>query len=382
MAMGSAVRRVASALAVAALIVVPGAGLAHAASIADLEYSVSLPVPVYPGMASTNGSRYFVTSSDGPGATFSIPTKAPGPAVKMAGLPLATVEGMSPDGKRAYLVDWIYGRIGVLDLAKGKVTGTMSMPGKAMSGFAVGPRGSRIFVGSPSTGQILSLDSRTLAVKGRIPACKDKRAGITPVAGGDELLITCRLRGAMFVDAKSGRRLGSLPKVGGGAPAALSPDGTRAYVVGFHTFSAIDLASRSLIGQVSLVQQGDGGSEGIDGAQTPYLSPDGGRAFATVINNTVKAIDTTSLEVTALELGGKRRWTVDYQSAAVGGRLYVPSVAGVAAIDMNSATFVPGDLLPLGVPAAAGSRLVLLPTSGTGESSGYQARILKPAVAD
>jgi YVTN family beta-propeller protein len=159
----------------------------------------------------------------------------------------------------------------------------------------VAPSGNEVWVARSVGGGIAVIDATSHAVTRVVDAGGPKPSGLAFTPDGSRLVVTLLGQtvdepGAVaVVDCLTGEAGPPLPVGGQPERIALSPDGTRAYVVSMHGRSVwvIDVDVRAVVAEIPL-------------GELPFnvlASPDGARVYVGVLRaNQVVVIDTASLE--------------------------------------------------------------------------------------
>ncbi len=230
--------------------------------------------------ASPDGRLLYIALSGSPIA---------GPGVSEATLPPAD---KSADG------------IGVFDVATGQVARVL----KGVSDpeqVAVSPDGSRLYVASEDGAALVTLDTQSGAVVGKLPA-GDEPEGVA-VAPGGRVLVTSEGDGVVsLVDATAQSLIARIPV--GLRPRGLvvTQDGTAAFVSeeAGGSVAKLDLVKHAVAGRL----------QSPDASDRPMglaLSPDGKTLFVTTgRGGHVEAVDTTDLHLIASATIGPRPWGV------------------------------------------------------------------------
>ena len=231
------------------------------------------------------------------GAALSFTISANAPAQEYLS-PLALCAGK--DGGVLYVAESTGKQVAVLDLGKGVVTGTISVP-EPPSGLALSPDGSRLYItGASPGGNVHIVDLRALAVS------RSVRVGHTPMApvahpDGKTLFVCNRFNNDVSaVDLAEGKEIGRIPVIREPVAAVLTPDGARLFVANLlpagpadgdfiaAAISVIDTAARQAVAVISL-PNGSSSARGI------CISPDGAYVYVTHILGRYQ-MPTTQLE--------------------------------------------------------------------------------------
>jgi YVTN family beta-propeller protein len=112
----------------------------------------------------------------------------------------------------------------------------------------------KLYVGGDALGQVLRIDTETLAVEDRYVASPDLVTAALNPSGTELYVADIRFGSIAILDAGSFEVLGRIPVGRGPVAAIVSPDGQRLYVANGDSqdITAIDLASRSVIETIYL----------------------------------------------------------------------------------------------------------------------------------
>jgi YVTN family beta-propeller protein len=159
---------------------------------------------------------------------------------------------VSPDGKRAYVVDVLGASIALLDLTTGRVSANASLPAEPYT-CLVSPDGSTVYVSVWGGGKVLSLDAATLATKGAVPVGEHPNAMVLS-KDAKRLFVACANTNSVWVVDLATRKgveqiaIALYPEAPpGSTPNALglSPDGRRLLVANAdnNTVAVVDVGA-------------------------------------------------------------------------------------------------------------------------------------------
>lgn len=289
-----------------------------------------------------------------------------------------TIPVVTPDGTRVYVTNNSHDTVSVIDTLTNTVVDTIIV-GQSPWGIAITPDGTRAYVANRS-GTISVIDTSTNTV---IATITDSAGplGIVLTPDGARAYVSNALGSVSVVDTSTNTIVTDIPVTdfpvpGFGFPAfnlvaiAITPDGTRAYVVSNSTAKTyvISTVSNTVIATIRT----DPGSP-----LSIAISPDGTRAYtATVatagnIGAHVAVIDTaTNTIIARIAAGGAPPFvgvTPD------GTRLYVDALMAVTIIDTSTNTIVTQIPLGLSMGGVAFGTLPQVPRSKDDcKDGGYQ----------
>jgi YVTN family beta-propeller protein len=226
-----------------------------------------------------DGSTAYVTGAFDELVGIDVATATEARSVSMSGNPWAVA--ISPDGKHAYTANRFEDSVSVLDLTSLTEVATIPVSGSP-DGIAISPDGTRAYVSAQSEGKVLVINLATDAVVNSITVGGAPR-GIAVTPDGKQLVVVDRIgHKVVLVDTATETVTATIPTgVSSGEEdwVAITPDGTRAYVIGRIEFPAspeawvtpIDLAAGTAGGPVTF--QGRAGDVAI--------LPAGNRAYIT-----------------------------------------------------------------------------------------------------
>ena len=345
-------RRLAQVTAVTVALITLPSGPARAADpgpIATASSTVSIPGNNAQTALATgsDGSTGFVTARSGRGGTLAVIDLAGATVARSGPIPIAPQSlTLSTDGR--LIVSGSGGGPVAIAPASGAVLARAKGIDTA-SPVAIGPLGKRIFTVDQMKGRAVALDARTLKTVRQTAICPSDFAGVGPGADDDgptdtrvsitpdgrTLLVACLQNGLQFLDAKSVKRLGALPKAYGEGPVILTADGRRGYLIAGTRVASVDPVKRALIAAKDVYQPGDGRRDGVSEPPAGVLSADGRTLFIVWRSNGVlKAVDTGTLDATSVQVGGKAQWNANALALSPdGARVYVISDRDLVTVD-------------------------------------------------
>ena len=265
---------------------------------------------------------------------------------------------ITPDGRRAYVVNGLLGTVSVIDTATNATVGQEIPVGDNPSAIAISPDGSRAYVTRINGDYLVSIDTATNSVSGAPIA-----VGIDPIDlavapdGSHAYVVSTSSPDLSIVDLVNGTPAGTIPLGRTVNAIAITPDGGKAYLsdgLGGHSIG-IDLATKAPVGGPL-----DVGSLPAAVAITPdgaraYMPRSDGSQIATVVgtpgNTLVGAAPAVGLAPAGIAIApsGTAAFVADDQSVGL-----------VRRIDLNS-NFVSG------APVAVGAnpkQLAIVPDQG------------------
>jgi len=208
----------------------------------------------------------------------------------------------SPDGRRAYVTNWVSEDLSVFDAGTRRLLAKVKLGGTPR-GLATSPDGKVLYVARFSGGSILRVRLSDLAVETFWPADGGAKRSLALDASRGRLYATDMDRGSLFVlDLGTGRLVAEVPLGWNPNGLALSPDGSRVYACtrgpngaeGYERpgplageLVAVDAESLAVVGR----QWGGNQPTGL------AVAPDGKRlVFTDFLDRRVEAYDTDMRE--------------------------------------------------------------------------------------
>jgi YVTN family beta-propeller protein len=157
--------------------------------------------------------------------------------------------------------------------------------------LAVAPDGGTVYVTNGNSGNVALIDTAVNAVAATIAlGAGTSPGGVTVAPNGSEIYVVCM--GAVKVIDAATKTVGATIPVNTWLDVVATPDGTKLYVPdGANTVSVVDVASRAVVGTVSVT----------DGAGFAAITPNGAVLYLTSTrpnSNVVSVIDTAAKKVT------------------------------------------------------------------------------------
>ena len=291
------------------------------------------------------------TATDAVGATVAV-GEAPGDVA------------VALDGSRIYVGNFDNGTISVIDTGTNTVVATLAAPN--LVSIALSPDGTRLYATNFSADALTVIDTVTHAVVATVGVGDSpfKIVGATTPAGMRVYVTHLVDAFVTVIDAATNTVVTTVTVDHPGTYAAVTPDGTRAYVAtpGFfddHSVSVIDTVTNTWIDTVDL-------SEGVGDAFHPWgvaITPDGRRAYVThriitgspgVVSVIETVTNTVADEVTVGEVPSGVAITPD------GSRAYVTNADSdtVSVIEIPTnivVATVPVGVSPFGIAITPGS---------------------------
>jgi YVTN family beta-propeller protein len=268
-------------------------------SFGDLNHTPSYPT----GVAVTpDGSRAYVTDAVQYVRVVDTPSNSVIATIAAGSDPEAIV--ISPDGTTAYVTSITsmnppsLASVEVIDTASNSLTATISIGNvlsALLSGIAISPDGTRVYVSNNDGGQIWAIDTASKQVVATISTAVLGFVGVSISPDGSRLYAASvgNPSAVDVVDTKTNAVVTSIALPGSDVPTriALTPDGSHVYVTGEtgHVW-VIDTAMNSVVTAISVTA----GQPLMDVA----FAPDGTHAYVTCgSHNAIYVLDTTSYRV-------------------------------------------------------------------------------------
>lgn len=274
-------------------------------SFSDLNHTPSYPT----GVAVTpDGSRAYVTDAVQYVRVVDTPSNSVIATIAAGSDPEAIV--ISPDGTTAYVTSITcsapscpdnpppVASVEVIDTTSNSLTATISIGNvlsALLSGIAISPDGTRVYVSNNDGGQIWAIDTASKQVVATISTAVLGFVGVSISPDGSRLYAASvgNPSAVDAIDTKANALVTSISLPGFDVPTriAITPDGSHAYVTGDggHVW-VIDTAMNSVVTAISVTA----GQPLMDVA----FAPDGTHAYVTCgSNNAIYVLDTTSYRV-------------------------------------------------------------------------------------
>jgi YVTN family beta-propeller protein len=341
---------------------------------------VRLPEEVF---AEPGGRRLFVPSAFGYDTVSVIGTGTNGVLASASVLGLAQTRrsvAFSPDGCLSYVLASDRDNVTVLD-ARGGVVRSQIVTGRRPWALSIGADGSRLYVVNRGSNSVSVIDTATGTAVAAI-AVGSNPVDIAIHPDGRTGYVANRDDGTVSVIDLVSNRVVAVPPapLGVDASISISPDGTRVYagatsssILYTGVISVISTSTNSVIGTVSA-------DFSYSGKTAVAFSPDSKRAYVTGSAGVVAVDVASSSVVGVVSIGGAQRIALTPD----GGRAYVTfqglSTSGVAVVDTNTLTELTRiklDSDPVGItvvdppPAAAGFIGLVEPALGINLSPGF-----------
>ena len=166
---------------------------------------------------------------------------------------------VSADGKRAYTANVGAGTMTAIDLATGKVTGSLAIAPRS-EGIATTPDGNEVWVGSNDANTVSVVNAATMkidtvlggfGVPYRMAVSPDNKLAIIVEAGANRISV---------IDRATRKILGPVDVGGSPRGVAISPDSKTAFVTlgPQNAVVIVDLASRAVVGRYDVQTAPDG----------------------------------------------------------------------------------------------------------------------------
>jgi uncharacterized repeat protein (TIGR01451 family) len=232
----------------------------------------------------------------------------------------------SPDGTRAYAVNFTTDSIAVIDTATNQVISNVVVTGPVRA--EVSPDSGRLYV-TTSNDSVAVIDTLTLGIVTTVPVGSSPN-GLAVAPNGTRVYVANRNADSVSVIDTSSNTVVATVSVGAfPVEVALSPNGKRLYVTNFfdNTVSVVDPASNTVVATV------DVGS----GPQGLAVTPDGSKVYVANFNeDDVSVIDTASNSVVATPIvSGSPNGVV---ASPDGNAVYVTAYNGSAVRIIDSST--------------------------------------------
>ena len=208
--------------------------------------------------------------------------------------PIAVTADESSCAGRAYATNSYLHNVSVIDTDSNELVGVVPV-GLAPYSPTIAPDGSRVYIANSESGTISVIDTATNTVVDTLDAGGAHPAGLAVTPDGAHLVVS--LLGATIfhpgtvrvIEAETGVFSDPIPVGTTPERVALSPDGTRAYIINSAgTLTVIDVPNRVVVGEIPMVGP----------AFTVVVSDDGTKLFGALINNdAVAVIDATTNQV-------------------------------------------------------------------------------------
>jgi YVTN family beta-propeller protein len=285
------------------------------------------------------------------------------------------IPAVTPNGARVYVTNILQDTVSVIDTLTNTLVGTITV-GQSPWGIAITPDGTRAYVAN-SSGTISVIDTSTDTVITTI-VDNDLPFGVAITPDGTRVYVSNARGSVSVVDISTNTIISDIPVLdfpvpGFGFPArdlagiAITPDGTRAYVVS-HSTAKTYVISTITTAMTDTIHTEPGVPLSI------AIHPDGTRAYTATIGGSfahVSVIDTASNSISAtIPAGGAPPFvgvTPD------GARLYVDGAMAVTIIDTATNTIV--TQIPIGQPMGGVAFGTLPPVPHSKDdckNSGYQ----------
>jgi len=285
------------------------------------------------------------------------------------------IPAVTPNGARVYVTNISQGTVSVIDTLTNTVVDTITV-GERPLGIAITPDGTRAYVANNS-GTISVIDTSANAVIATIPDT-DLPLGVAITPDGARAYVSNAAGSISVVDISTNTIITNIPVLdfpvpGFGFPArdlagiAITPDGTRAYVVS-HSTAKTYVISTITNTMIATIRTDPGAPLSI------AISPDGTRAYTATVGGSfahVSVIDTATNTISAtIPAGGAPPFvgvTPD------GTKLYVDAEMAVTIIDTATNSIVTQIPLTLPTLGVAFGTLPPVPHSKDDcKNSGYQ----------
>jgi YVTN family beta-propeller protein len=195
----------------------------------------------------------------------------------------------SPDGLRAYAVNFTTDNIAVIDTSTNGVIGNIVVAGPVR--VEVGPDSDRLYV-TTANDSVVVIDAGTLGIATTIPVGSSPN-GLAVSPNGTRVYVANRNANSVSVIDTSSNTVVATVNVGSfPVEVALSPNGKRLYVTNFfdNTISVVDTAVNTVVATIDV----GSGPQGI------AVTPDGGKVYVANFNeDDVSVIDAASNSVVA-----------------------------------------------------------------------------------
>jgi uncharacterized repeat protein (TIGR01451 family) len=190
----------------------------------------------------------------------------------------------SPDGLRAYAVNFTTDSVAVIDTGTNGVIGNIIVAGPVRA--EVGPDSTRLYV-TTTDNSVVVIDTGTLGIVTTIPVGSSPN-GLAVAPNGARVYVANRNADSVSVIDTSSNTVVATVNVGSfPVEAVLSPNGKRLYVTNFfdNTVSVVDTAFNTIAATIDV----GSGPQGI------AVTPDGGKVYVANFNDdTVSVIDAAS----------------------------------------------------------------------------------------
>ena len=198
------------------------------------------------------------TSSNSLTATITIGTL---PTVQTPGVLLSGI-AISPDGTRVYVSNVEGNQIWVIDTASNQVVATIPAAVLGFVGMSISPDGGRLYaasVGNPSVVDVIDTKTDTVATSIALPGSDvPTRIAVTP--DGTHAYVTGETGHVWVIDTATNATVTTIP-ISDGQPLldiAFTPDGTRAYIAcgNNNTIYVLDTGTSRILSQITSAYPG------------------------------------------------------------------------------------------------------------------------------
>jgi YVTN family beta-propeller protein len=162
---------------------------------------------------------------------------------------------ITPDGKYAYVTDRGSDEVAVISTATRKVVKSITV-GDAPTGIAISPTGKFAYVADSGDGKVEVINTETMSITGSAIKVGEGPVGIEFTPGGTAFVVDQTGKEVSAIDPTT-KKVTEIPLAGeSGVPRgiSISPDGTKAYVVGLTTgpISVIDTATNKVTDEIEV----------------------------------------------------------------------------------------------------------------------------------
>lgn len=248
--------------------------------------------------------------------------------------------GVSPNGGRVYVADWVTDNVSVIDTATNTVVATIAV-GSFPTGVAVNPDGGEVYITNYGSNTVSVIDPATNTVIATVPVGSLPFGVAVSPDGRRVYSANHALNGSISViDTATDNVVATVPVGGQPDGVVVSPNGSRVYVANYTngSVSVIDTATNNVVATIPV---------GLY-AYSIAVTPDGSRIY--VANNTangvVPVIDTaTNTEVATVSVVG---YPSGVATSPDGSEIYVTNMNDNSVSVIDTATNTVVATIPVG----------------------------------